>query len=215
MDKLRAYQVDMEDYEGLKSVVVFAKRSVEARREGARELDIEFETVESCRRKPEFDQYAERGFVPIEIMIESGWWYECSGCMQVVTRDYEGDDGEALTPVYTDHDVWCTAECKASHDRERRLREKIDGLAKAAMARMLVKRYPEATVKDYHVYSRGTKIIQAIVRFDFPSGKYGGTLRFRCEHSKATRKNPVLFVAQGDLDAWQSYATARQIRGAA
>jgi hypothetical protein len=86
------------------------------------------------------------------------------------------------------------------------MRKRIDGLAKSAMARMLAKRYPDTTVKDYHVYSRGVKIIQAIVRFDFPSGKYGGTLHFRCEHSKATRENPALFVANGDLDAWNSYA---------
>jgi len=208
MSKLRAFQVDMDDYEGMKSVVVFAKSSAEARRKGANQLDTDFEDVSSCRRKSEFDQYAERGFVPIEVLIDHGWWCECTGCLQTVTRDYEGSDGEELTPVYTDHDVWCTPECKASYDRERHRMKRIDGLAKAAMSRMLTKRYPEATAKDYHVYSRGTKIASALVRFDFPGSQYGGTLRFRCEYTPATREKPALFIANGDLDAWNTYAAS-------
>lgn len=205
MVHLKAFQVDKEDYDGLRSVIVFAERSVVARKRGASQLDIEFESVESCRRKPEFDKYAERGFVPVEVLIGYGWRYECTGCYQVVSYDGETEDGDPLEPVYTDHDVWCSPRCKAVHDRECYVRKRIDRLARPAMARMLAKRYPEAVVKDYHVYSRGPKVIQALVRFNFPGSKYGGTFRFRCESSKATRKTPVLEVANGDLEAWNSY----------
>lgn len=205
MDKLKAFQVDNEDYDGLRSVVAFAKSAVEARRRGASQLDIEFESVGSCRRKPEFDTYAERGFVPVEVLIGYGWRYECTGCYQMVSEDGETEEGDPLEPVYTDHDVWCSPRCKAVYDRECYMRKRIADMAKAAMFRMFAKRYPEATIKGYHVHSRGSKIIQALVYFNFPGSKYGGTFRFRCESSKATRDNPDLTVAHGDLDAWHSY----------
>lgn len=34
------------------------------------------------RRKKEWDQYAELGYVPKEVMIQDGWWFECYGYKQ-------------------------------------------------------------------------------------------------------------------------------------
>lgn len=68
-----AYQVDREDGEG--SVVVFDTHGLAARRKGACLLDIGGED-EYCtvRRVKEFDQYAEKGFVPVKALLEAGWW---------------------------------------------------------------------------------------------------------------------------------------------
>lgn len=91
----KAYQVT-DRYEGY-STIVFARHGIVARREGANELNIEFDEVESCRRVPGLDSYAEREHVPPKVLIEDmGWYFECTDCGQHITEDtehavYEGD----------------------------------------------------------------------------------------------------------------------------
>lgn len=43
--------------------------------------DGDFIGVRALRKK-EWDQYSELGHVPKEVLIESGWWFECSGYLQ-------------------------------------------------------------------------------------------------------------------------------------
>lgn len=66
-----AYQVDRNDGEG--SVVIFSTHGLEARRKGAYRLECEFEDCTSHRVK-QFDQYADKGFVPVKALLEDGWW---------------------------------------------------------------------------------------------------------------------------------------------
>lgn len=61
-------------------------------------------------RKPEFDQYAEQGFVPKEAMLEHGWWFECCGrndaglhCCNSLTKDDN--------PLLVSNHVYCNQSC--------------------------------------------------------------------------------------------------------
>ena len=78
MKRLKAYQVsDGADV----TVIRFATSSAAARREGGNEIGCEWDGVDSCARKPEYDQYAP-GPVPARALIEAGWQFECRrhGC---------------------------------------------------------------------------------------------------------------------------------------
>ncbi|KAB8062083.1 hypothetical protein GCN74_03380 [Janthinobacterium sp. FT14W] len=72
MKRLRAYQVsDGEDI----TVIRYATSSAAARREGGNEIGCEWDGVDSCERKQEYDQNAP-GPVPARALIEAGWQFE-------------------------------------------------------------------------------------------------------------------------------------------
>lgn len=152
---LKAYQVSDGDEHG---VVVFATNNATARREGGSELGLSFEEVGSCRRTPEFDQYAP-GPVPQLAMIDAGWWIECHGCSRRIDGDMYGfdeafdDEGndlsiEDFTPVERGRSLYCCARCMARDDASRR--ERTAG--EAAIIEMVLAKYPE-TIKVEHVYA--------------------------------------------------------------
>lgn len=72
---LVAYSVQADE----SGCIRFARSGAQARREGANELEEEFEYIHSCRRAPQFDQYAP-GPVPEEALWKSGWRFFCCGC---------------------------------------------------------------------------------------------------------------------------------------
>jgi len=83
---LKAYQASDGDED---ECIVFATTGVAARRMAANEMDCEFETVEYCRRAPQFDQYAP-GPVPIQAMIDAGWWWTCAATSERIDSDCTG-----------------------------------------------------------------------------------------------------------------------------
>jgi hypothetical protein len=98
MAKKIAWQID-DIFEGT-STFVFHHHGLAARREGANELDLDFEDVE-CSRKPYFDEYAEQGFVPREVLLDNGWWFECNNCSKHIT-EYN---------VYKHNIYYCSFKC--------------------------------------------------------------------------------------------------------
>lgn len=159
--KLKAYEV-REDGEG-NCVVVFATNSATARREGGNELNLEFDEVESCRRMPEFDQYAP-GPVPLHASLAAGWWHECNHCG--VRFDEDGRHGEddderddAFEPVQDARRLaFCSPTCQAEDFAEKRAR---DARRNAAIEAALV-RWPMAISVTAGEYSlrhplRGTE----------------------------------------------------------
>lgn len=42
-------------------------------------------------RAPAFDSYAKAGWVPVNVLLENGWWYECGNCKHRV-MDYGCDE---------------------------------------------------------------------------------------------------------------------------
>jgi hypothetical protein len=115
--KKRAFVVS-EDHEG-KAIVVFAQHNVVARREGAQELNEEFEYVE-CRRAPEFDSFTEQGYVPRRALLAAGWWQQCHG--PVCEKRLDGDQS---TYILDEEDrVFCSHTCAgAMADYEAKIAE--------------------------------------------------------------------------------------------
>lgn len=137
--KIKAYVV-REDGEG-NCVVVFATNSATARREGGSELNLEFEEVESCRRMPEFDQYAP-GPVPLHAALAAGWWHECNHCGVRFDRDGrhdedEGDREDAFEPVQDAHQLtFCSPTCLSQDFARERARDARQNAAiEAALTR--------------------------------------------------------------------------------
>lgn len=74
------------------SVIVFAETRGKARSEGASELDRDYMEV-SINREARYDQYADKGEVPLEVLLKDGWWWTCKECDRQVTQvdiDYKG-----------------------------------------------------------------------------------------------------------------------------
>lgn len=124
--QLKAYVV-REDDEG-NCAVVFATNGATARRDGANELNLSFEEVESCRREPAFDQYAP-GPVPMHATLAAGWWHECGHCQCRFDEDgrtgYEDDECEdEFAPVQSaERTTYCSTTCMMAGWAERRARQ--------------------------------------------------------------------------------------------
>lgn len=88
MSNLKAYSVQMDEH----GCVRFATNGAAARREGANELDTDWEAIISCRRAPHFDCYAP-GPVPEKALWDSGWRFLCEKCEGVAN---EWNDGSPL-----------------------------------------------------------------------------------------------------------------------
>lgn len=180
MDKqLKAYVVREPDEGHCR--IVFATRNVVARREGAAELNIEFEEVESCTRAPWADQYAP-GPVPVQAMIEAGWWYECEcGCGRRIDNgegqhniDADGDDGELnpMDPVYFDHGVYWNQKCIDAENEYRRQQAEAKARDQAEVEAAVREKFPFATdVKALRYYSDG-KFDALVASFMFPGGRF-------------------------------------------
>jgi hypothetical protein len=204
--RLKAYEV-RDDYEG-HCVIRFAANNATARREGANELDIEWENVEHCQRKPEFDQYAP-GPVPADVLIEHGWWFECWHCDRRVSEDLKQEvEDDDLDPndfdIITDgHAVYCSHRCQMTHWAERRANDS----AKVALLELFEAKYPDCTIQRLHVY--GQKLeprerphggMLCTVHFLFPGAKYGATYEYG---------SPDLYVANGDIEAYRTWCAGR------
>lgn len=109
---LKAYSVQGNEY----GVIAFAASGVVARREGANELNIEFEDVESCTRMPGLDEYAGvKGGVPMKVLVEQyGWSQECGYCE---SRVYADADCNPCRVWVSAEQVCCTAECAEKREQ--------------------------------------------------------------------------------------------------
>lgn len=185
---LKAYSV--QGYEN--GCITFAKSNVVARREGANELDIEFEEVESCRRAPWADEYSGvKGGVPPLVMIENGWWFECCNCGHRIDSDlFDYDTDTPMEPVEENGFVYCTQACLDAENSEKAARES----RKAEAVRAVEEKFPGTEVKWFGDSE------PAKVSFTFPDGK--------CEVNWTVGEETVS-VSKCDVDAWKSYIAKR------
>ena len=185
---LKAYAVH-DNYEGY-CCVVFATNSATARREGASELDIDWYSVETCRRAPEFDQYSP-GPIPPLTLIEHGWWFECQHCgrrcSNDMAEDLESDDldpADFVPRASSSGGVFCSASCECADHMEKRGRAE----ATEALIEVFEAKFPGATLTGLHVYGGPLllppdgKSIRYAVYFTFPGGKRAVTWEFGDEN---------------------------------
>ena len=74
---LKAFMCTHDDSDD-HTMIIFAETASKARKEYAGAADAEYIDARATR-KPQFDQYAP-GPVPVLVLLENNWWFECSGC---------------------------------------------------------------------------------------------------------------------------------------
>lgn len=185
---MKCFIVDCEQENG--SQLYFADSHNQAKCYAANEAGIEYIEVTSCRRKPEYDQYAP-GPVPTKVLIEDGWWWECFGCSRHVSSeelfDYAADK-ELDGPVYRGNSVWCSTDCQKRDDEQQ---AKQKALEQAAVDAALVK-WPKS--KKVTPYMRGDH--KQCVWFDF-----GGQ-----DTAHWVVGEDSVSVALYDVDRWNEFA---------
>lgn len=217
MSTLKAYAVTDDGGNGGDGAacVVFARHSVTARREGANQIDSEFEAVE-CRRAPTFDDFAP-GPVPPLALVAAGWWFECVGCGQRVTDDSYHDDDECQPhePVECGNwGVYCSADCRddtvvEKAETKRRQIAAIADLTEFACRKwrgILIEGAPHAYVtrdsdKNYSWWSYP----EVDVYFSFPGSRHG-RVRLRQDRTGYIE----LLVPSGDCAAWNDWVAGRR-----
>ncbi len=166
--KLLCYLVDCDGEYGAQ--VYFAKTRGQAKAMAANEEECRITEVVSCRRKPEWDTYSP-GPVPIKVLMEAGWGYECSGCGQMVYEGgecYHGDNDESCDtePVYTLTQVWCCQSCRDASEIRGAKRKIEEAEARRAALAAFAAKWPE--VKPSKVIERYTGIC---VEFHIPGAE--------------------------------------------
>lgn len=204
---MKAYAVH-DNCEGY-GTVVYSTSHVAARRVGANDLGITFEEVESCRRSPEFDQYAPGPVSPL-VLLKHGWWFECLQCGRRVSNDMEDDviddglDPADFLPRPAGNDaVYCSAGCECAHHMEERGREE----AEEALREVFEAKFSGAEIIHIHCYD-GPKL-QApedptrgggrfVVTFKFPGGKYSAQWNFGDDRCWVSKCDQEVFTAWQD-----------------
>lgn len=169
--------------------ICFARHSVAARRDGANELNTDFEAV-SCRRAPQFDQYAEAGEVPASVLVDHGWWFECMQCGQKVCDDPYDSEGDPvqLDPVFTPSgQIFCRPSCKDACAAER-AEEKARGEAAAQAA---LAKWPGIEICSTNGYENPGR-----VWFKFPGG---------LGQADWTQGAKTIWVESRDQPAWIAF----------
>jgi len=136
------------------SEIVFNNHGLAARRIGAEALGLAFDEC-TVRRSKEFDNYADDGYVPKNVLIEEfGWWFECNNCSDHITEDagyyYEKADL-----------VYCSRKCRASELLHKRKinRSHLD------FCKKLKTRFPELDFKNVSKWP----CLSVFVEADIPS----------------------------------------------
>lgn len=187
---LKAYCVKDEEQS---AVIVFATNSASARREGGNELNCEWEHVESCRRAPWADRFADTRVVPAKAWIDNGYWCSCAGCcdrrVDGDAQEEEDDDGNPfeLEPVFVGDTVYCSQACKDAADADAAARK----ARKQEVLDAVTAKFPDIT----NIWANDHENDRC-ARFSFPGGKNPVTWRLGEE---------TALVSREDVDAWNKY----------
>ncbi|QIE96905.1 hypothetical protein G5574_08010 [Pantoea stewartii] len=191
---LKAYHVQGNEY----GVIRFATSNVAARREGAQELDEEFNCV-ACKRIPGADKYASQGSVPVRALVEElGWWQECAYCNHHVDDETEGR-------VWDGDTAYCGVECHAhrtNRDRDYQLERQRKEKAERAAVDAAIAEFPGITdVVANHNYKGAIDVY-----FNFPGGK---------QRASWVLGSSSVYPAAHEVEAFKSYLASVRPGGAA
>ncbi len=197
---IKAYKV--EAGWGDKCCVVFATNNATARREGAQDMDISWEEVESCRRAQEFDQYAP-GPIPPMAYIENGWWWECFNCGRRVSEDMadeienDGLNPDDFTPTPDGQRIYCCHACLMQDWHSKRANEN----ARANLIEVVESKFPGCQITTIHVHGKRLKPtptghgVNAKADFKFPGGTSWATWIFGDDKCFVHRDDEATFKA--------------------
>ncbi|MYM67501.1 hypothetical protein GTP45_11750 [Pseudoduganella sp. FT55W] len=143
MSQLKAYDV-REPVEG-HCVIRFASNSATARRKGANELGIEWESVEHCRRIPILDEFVPGPARP-SALIDLGRWLECWHCGNRV------DDYDKPDIIYEGAAVYCSMWCRQMEFTRKRRR----GAAHVVLIELFESQFSDYTIKHIPCLRRQT-----------------------------------------------------------
>lgn len=195
--KVLAYTVETNDPE--ESTIQFATSNAAARRQGADQIGSDFGAV-SCRRAHWADQYADQRFIPAQAYIDAGWWFDCNHCGTRCDSDASRWDEETDIPldlVFDGRVVYCSAECKAGHEREVAARNaRFEEFKKRVVGAR-----PGVTFTEF---TGGYPRCGDNARFTFPGAQYGGSVS-EAEDGQGLK----WYVAEGDKAAWDSFIAER------
>lgn len=162
---MKAYVV-REDDEG-NCAIVFASNGATARRDGANELNLTFEEVESCTREPAFDKFYP-GPVPMHATLAAGWWHECGHCGVRFDEDErhcnDEDREDEFEPV---QDAQRTTYCSPACMMEAWARRRDEQAREAAAIEATLCRWPLATNVRAGRYSKSWPSREMEMRADF------------------------------------------------
>lgn len=183
MSQMRAFSVtELNENTG---GIVFAKHAVTARREGANEYaDGDFGYV-SCHRAPWADKFVDIRDVPVSVMIDHGWHFECHGCGARIDEDWLNEEGLPVEGVIGTQStsVYCCARCKWRTMKENAKRAEQQRIAIDAYKAEVLKRFPDAEICEaepghlppHHAYVTRDKGAwhwgQVAISFKFPGMK--------------------------------------------
>ncbi|MDH0348197.1 hypothetical protein [Aeromonas dhakensis] len=185
-----AWKVD----DGEHAAIIFHHHGLAARREGASQLDVEFDRA-SCTRALQFDQYAPLGKVPVQALLEAGWFFYCQHCDMTVRLD--GDE-EHVPLVAADDTVYCSQACM---DKQEAIRTELDNTFAQFQAEVMTLR-PDLTFTAWH---GGYPMLACRAHFHFPGCTYPGTV-VGMGDGKGLRWS----VAQEDTATWATYEASRE-----
>lgn len=155
------------------------------------------------RRAPEFDQYVEKGFVPIKAMIDAGWWVTTVDGIRICDDDSDDEsnfDYEKLVFSLDEKSVFlnmdaCHEYALAVHDRNNQF---------SRFKQAILKAWPEL---EFVKWQGGHPWITFSVTFTFPGAKYGGSIHW---DSDKPSEPTELRMAHGDMELWDEFY--KQIR---
>lgn len=205
---MKAYLVQCDFLDENNATIRFADRNVVARREGANELDVEFQDV-TCVRQPGYDEYAP-GPVPLSVLVNNGWWQECFGCgLRLECGLGHTHDGDEIEVDMVDHGSWlyCTPACRDRDLEKRDLEKRIEAATVQYLEVELLRRLPGAEILDdagqftTHVYVDRGEARQGRISFTFPGSKHKAS-GFQFNDGG----EPDFYVPLGDHDAFQAWA---------
>jgi hypothetical protein len=211
--KLKAYYIEVEDGWESQGEIVFAKSEKEARSRAAAIGMGDYDKVDSCTRKLEFDKFADLGYIPLKEKYESGWWgIECDDCGREISQSAINNYQDELDKWEVYHEenelppkpynpqfkgrnlAFCCTNC------QEKWHEKVDKLKllKSKTQQGLEDKYPECTVK----YTGGNYGDQT-VHFDLtvPGLKYKVT--YESNHPD------TMLVSNCDIELWKAYKESK------
>jgi hypothetical protein len=217
-----AYEVSDGDEQ---MVIIFASTNAAARRLGAKEMDIDFDEVDSCRRRSQYDQYSP-GPVPPLVLIDNGWWFECHGCGRKICADpwdeeNETDVGPENAVQAPGSGLYCSEVCKADSDQQKAECKAVEAAGVAAMVRYLMSGTPIARVERTHGFASYSsrhgriELQRVVVDFSLPGIPQAGSVRYEKDYSglpsKVAKAHAQIYLTRASLPVFEDYHVRRYI----